>query len=114
MVTLHVVVAHFSAPQGVKQISLSTLFNDTAICCDYIVLVLDEQMGMVCWCGDTDRGELKFCKKILSQCHFVQHKSHMNWPGIKPGLLWWESGDYCLSYGTGQMDFLPHIRPLFT
>jgi hypothetical protein len=30
----------------------------------------------------------------------------MNWPGIKPGLLWWESGDYCLSYDTGQMDFL--------
>jgi hypothetical protein len=27
-------------------------------------------------------------KKILSQSHFVQHKSHMNWPGIKPGLLW--------------------------
>ena len=53
-----------------------------------IVLVIDEQMGMVYWWDDNDRGELKFFKKLLSQCHFVQHKSHMNWPGIKPGLLW--------------------------
>jgi hypothetical protein len=26
----------------------------------------------------------------LSQCHFVDHKSHMDWPGIEPGPPRWE------------------------
>jgi hypothetical protein len=29
-------------------------------------------------------GKLKFLEKSLSQYQFVQHKSHMDWPGIEP------------------------------
>jgi len=26
----------------------------------------------------------------LSQCHFVNHKSHMDWPGFELRCPWWE------------------------
>jgi hypothetical protein len=32
-------------------------------------------------------------RKYLSQCHFVHHKSNMDWCGIEPGPPWWEAGD---------------------
>ena len=35
--------------------------------------------------------KLKFWEKNLSQCHFVQHTPHMDWPWIE--FRWWENGD---------------------
>jgi hypothetical protein len=35
----------------------------------------------------------KYSGKKLSQCHFVHHKSHMDWPGIETGPPRWEAGD---------------------
>lgn len=32
----------------------------------------------------------------LPQCHSFHHKFHMNWPGIEPGLLWWQTGNCTL------------------
>jgi hypothetical protein len=32
-------------------------------------------------------------KKHLSQCYFVHQKSHTDWPGVKPRLLWWLAGN---------------------
>ena len=29
----------------------------------------------------------------LSQCHFVHHEAHMDWPGIEPVPPQWEAGD---------------------
>jgi hypothetical protein len=34
-----------------------------------------------------------YSKKNLSQCHFVQHTSYMDWPWIEPGLPRLEAGD---------------------
>jgi hypothetical protein len=39
------------------------------------------------WWNNIIEEKLKYLEKNLSQCHFVLHKSHMNWPGIEPGPL---------------------------
>jgi hypothetical protein len=45
------------------------------------------------WWNDTDRGKLKYWEKNLSQYHFVHHKTHMDRPGIEPGLQRCELSD---------------------
>jgi hypothetical protein len=43
--------------------------------------------------NDIDRRKPKNSEKNLSQCHFVRHKSHMDWPWHEPRCPWWEAGD---------------------
>jgi hypothetical protein len=42
--------------------------------------------------NEIDRVKPKNSGKNLSQCHFVHHKSHVDWPGIEPGPPRWEAG----------------------
>jgi hypothetical protein len=43
--------------------------------------------------NDIDRGKLKDSEENLSQCHFVNHKFHMDCPELEPGAPLWEAGD---------------------
>jgi len=36
-------------------------------------------MNMDQWWNDADRGNLKYSEKNLSHCHFVHHKSHIDY-----------------------------------
>jgi hypothetical protein len=43
--------------------------------------------------NDTETGKPTNSEQNLSQSHFVQHKSHSDWPGREPGPPLWEAGD---------------------
>jgi len=57
-------------------------------------------MAVEHWWNGSDRGKLKYWERNLSQWHFVQHKSHIDWLGIEPGSPWWESTTGSLGHGT--------------
>jgi hypothetical protein len=50
--------------------------------------------------NDSDSEKPQYSDKNLSQCHFVNHKSHMDWPGIEIRPPQWSPTTNRLSHGT--------------
>jgi hypothetical protein len=42
---------------------------------------------------DINRAKPKNSEKVMFQCNFVHHKSHIDWPGCEPWPLRWEASD---------------------
>jgi len=40
------------------------------------------------WLNHMDRRKLQYLERDLSYCHFVQHKSYMDWPETEPRPPW--------------------------
>ena len=53
--------------------------------------------------NESDRGKPRYSGKNLSQCHFVQYKSHMDGSGMKPGPSLWEPVTNRLSHDTALL-----------
>jgi hypothetical protein len=47
-------------------------------------MIIEGNSSMEHWWNDIEGGKLKNLEKNLSQCHPVQHQSHMECPGIEP------------------------------
>jgi hypothetical protein len=55
--------------------------------------------------NEIDREKPKYSRKNLSQCQFVHHKSHMDWPGIEPSLRGERPATNRLSHGTALCSY---------
>jgi hypothetical protein len=81
------------------RILLFLLLNYVVRCRGHIASVI---AIMQQWWSDIDRGKSKYWDRNLSQCHFLHHKSHGNWPGIEPGPPRSEAGNFTVGTPTKE------------
>jgi hypothetical protein len=60
--------------------------------CLFFILQMLYGNGEPLW-NETSRRKLKSWEKNLPLCHFVHHKSHMDWQEREPGPPRWEADD---------------------
>jgi hypothetical protein len=68
-----------------------------------IVPAPDDRWVWSVWWNESWKRKLKYLEKICPISNFVNHESHMMYPGIKPGPPQWEASDQ-----------LPEHCPYFT
>lgn len=56
-------------------------------------------VSMEHWWNSNDKENLKYSGSNLSQCHFMQQKSYLNFLELKPDLDSEKAATYCLTYG---------------
>jgi len=52
------------------------------------------KMSMDHWWNEAEKRKPNYWEKHLSQCHFVHHWSHMDYPGIELGPPRWKASDW--------------------
>jgi hypothetical protein len=72
-----------------------------------------KMISFFCFCiimehrwNEIDRGKPKYSERNLSQCHFVHHKSYMDWPGSNPGLRGEKPVTNRLRHGTASVSYI--------
>lgn len=71
-------------PCGGGKYFLNVLFNDVEICQGYIASGMCEWIEVKHWWNDIEN---------LSQCHLVNHTTHMEWPEFKAGRPQWDAAE---------------------
>jgi hypothetical protein len=64
-------------------------------------------MSMEQWWNDVYWREPKNSEKNVSQCHFIHHKSHKEWPASELEIPMWEGSDQPLEPRHGHTKSTP-------
>jgi len=71
----------------------SPVGNSAVSCKGYVALVRDGWVNKCVTGGMTPTWDSQSNLRKTFHCHWIQHRSHVGWPGVEPGLLWCWAGD---------------------
>lgn len=70
------------------------LCNSAVSCKGYVALVRDGWVNECVTGGMNPTWDSQSTLRKILHCHLVQHRSHVDWPGVETGLLRWRAGDW--------------------